>query len=139
MPLSIKMTKEDKVIFMSRDEYLSNAEKNSSASKENASTIEEEHSTKDKPVGAIDPETGEINWDCPCLKSAIAPPCGEKFKAAFSCFVKSTTEPKGEDCIEVFREMQDCFREHPDIYMKDEESIDNSNNDKREGLDEKEN
>jgi intermembrane space import and assembly protein 40 len=43
-------------------------------------------------------------------------PCGEQFKAAFSCFVFSEAEPKGMDCVEKFRMMQDCFREHPDVY-----------------------
>ena len=43
-------------------------------------------------------------------------PCGEQFKAAFSCFVFSEAEPKGMDCVEKFKLMQDCFREHPDIY-----------------------
>ena len=43
-------------------------------------------------------------------------PCGEDFKAAFSCFVYSEAEPKGVDCVEKFRAMQDCFRLHPDIY-----------------------
>lgn len=43
-------------------------------------------------------------------------PCGEQFKAAFSCFVFSKEEPKGIDCIEHFKTMQNCFREHPDIY-----------------------
>jgi hypothetical protein len=44
------------------------------------------------------------------------PPCGETFKAAFSCFVYSKEEPKGADCVELFRDMQDCFKQHPDIY-----------------------
>lgn len=43
-------------------------------------------------------------------------PCGEEFKAAFSCFVYSEAEPKGIDCVEKFRGMQECFRRHPDIY-----------------------
>lgn len=43
-------------------------------------------------------------------------PCGEQFRAAFSCFVFSQEEPKGVDCIEHFKTMQNCFREHPDIY-----------------------
>lgn len=30
-------------------------------------------------------------------------PCGEQFKAAFSCFVYSDAEPKGMDCIEKFQ------------------------------------
>lgn len=66
--------------------------------------------------GAFNPETGEINWDCPCLGGMAHGPCGEEFKAAFSCFVYSTEEPKGMDCIEKFKGMQDCFRLHPDVY-----------------------
>lgn len=53
--------------------------------------------------GAFNPETGEINWDCPCLGGMADGPCGEEFKAAFSCFVYSTEEPKGMDCIEKFK------------------------------------
>jgi intermembrane space import and assembly protein 40 len=53
--------------------------------------------------GAFNPETGEINWDCPCLGGMADGPCGEQFKAAFSCFVYSTEEPKGMDCIEKFK------------------------------------
>ncbi|KAL1897148.1 Oxidoreductase [Sporothrix stenoceras] len=66
--------------------------------------------------GAFNPETGEINWDCPCLGGMADGPCGEDFKAAFSCFVYSTEEPKGMDCIEKFQHMQDCFRKYPEIY-----------------------
>ncbi|QIX01127.1 hypothetical protein AMS68_006644 [Peltaster fructicola] len=66
--------------------------------------------------GAFNEETGEINWDCPCLGGMADGPCGEQFKAAFSCFVFSKEEPKGIDCIEHFKTMQNCFREHPDIY-----------------------
>ncbi|KAL5614657.1 uncharacterized protein BROUX77_000494 [Berkeleyomyces rouxiae] len=66
--------------------------------------------------GAFNPETGEINWDCPCLGGMADGPCGEEFKLAFSCFVYSEEEPKGMDCIEKFQGMQTCFRAHPDIY-----------------------
>ncbi|GAB1318418.1 Oxidoreductase [Madurella fahalii] len=66
--------------------------------------------------GAFDPETGEINWDCPCLGGMAHGPCGEEFKAAFSCFVYSKEEPKGMDCIDKFQHMQDCFRKYPEIY-----------------------
>lgn len=66
--------------------------------------------------GAFNEETGEINWDCPCLGGMADGPCGEQFKAAFSCFVYSKEEPKGVDCIEHFKNMQNCFREHPDVY-----------------------
>ena len=76
------------------------------------STAEEE----DPQQAAFNPETGEINWDCPCLGGMAHGPCGEEFKDAFSCFVYSEEEPKGQDCIEKFRAMQDCFRKHPEVY-----------------------
>ncbi|KAL6160510.1 Oxidoreductase [Exserohilum turcicum] len=66
--------------------------------------------------GAFNPETGEINWDCPCLGGMAHGPCGDQFKAAFSCFVYSKEEPKGMDCIDKFKDMQNCFREYPEIY-----------------------
>lgn len=66
--------------------------------------------------GAFNPETGEINWDCPCLGGMAHGPCGEEFKTAFSCFVYSTEEPKGMDCIEKFQGMQECFKQYPEIY-----------------------
>jgi mitochondrial intermembrane space import and assembly protein 40 len=58
----------------------------------------------------VDPETGEINWDCPCLGDMPHGPCGPEFRKAFACFVHSEAEPKGQDCIDAFGEMQDCFR-----------------------------
>lgn len=59
--------------------------------------------------GAFNPETGEINWDCPCLGGMAHGPCGENFRAAFSCFVFSTEEPKGMDCIEKFQYVNPAF------------------------------
>ncbi|KAJ3476827.1 hypothetical protein NLG97_g9003 [Lecanicillium saksenae] len=66
--------------------------------------------------GAFNPETGEINWDCPCLGGMAHGPCGEEFKTAFSCFVYSNEEPKGMECIDKFQGMQECFRQYPEIY-----------------------
>ena len=71
---------------------------------------------------AFDERTGEINWDCPCLGGMADGPCGEEFKKAFSCFVFSEAEPKGIDCIEHFKHMQDCFRQHPDVYADEIEA-----------------
>ncbi|KAL8278172.1 hypothetical protein RQP46_009345 [Phenoliferia psychrophenolica] len=68
---------------------------------------------------AYNPETGEINWACPCLGGMADGPCGEDFKAAFSCFVYSEDEPKGVDCVDKFRAMQECFRKYPEIYGSD--------------------
>ena len=86
----------------------------------NPSDLESEASQE----GAFNEETGVINWDCPCLGGMAHGPCGEQFKEAFSCFVYSKEEPKGMDCIPHFKTMQDCFREHPEIYggeLEDEE------------------
>ncbi|KAK0513660.1 hypothetical protein JMJ35_004024 [Cladonia borealis] len=78
----------------------------------NPSDLEAEASQE----GAFNEETGVINWDCPCLGGMAHGPCGEQFREAFSCFVYSKEEPKGMDCIPHFKTMQDCFREHPEIY-----------------------
>ncbi|KAF7296109.1 CHCH domain-containing protein [Mycena kentingensis (nom. inval.)] len=67
-------------------------------------------------TGAYNPETGEINWDCPCLGGMASGPCGEQFRAAFSCFIYSEDEPKGINCVDKFQDMQSCFREHPEVY-----------------------
>ena len=84
----------------------------------------EEITSESEQSAAFNPDTGEINWDCPCLGGMAHGPCGEQFKAAFSCFVYSTEEPKGFDCVDFFKEMQKCFQEHPDVYaeeLKDDE------------------
>lgn len=69
----------------------------------------------------------EINWDCPCLKSALEPPCGLFFREAFECFIKSKASPKGSDCIKYFQTLQDCYRNHPDMYNIDNNEYDNNN------------
>ena len=77
--------------------------------------------------GAFNPETGEINWDCPCLGGMADGPCGPEFKEAFSCFVFSTEEPKGMDCIDKFQNMQQCFQRHPEVYkgeLEDDDELD---------------
>ncbi|KAG7098681.1 hypothetical protein E1B28_000595 [Marasmius oreades] len=66
--------------------------------------------------GAFNPVTGEINWDCPCLGGMAYGPCGQEFREAFSCFVFSEEEPKGINCVEMFKAMQTCFRQHPEHY-----------------------
>ncbi|KAI0344575.1 hypothetical protein BDW22DRAFT_1427267 [Trametopsis cervina] len=77
--------------------------------------------------GAFNPVTGEINWDCSCLGGMAYGPCGMQFREAFSCFVYSEQEPKGIDCVEKFKAMQDCFREHPEVYadeiMDDDDDV----------------
>lgn len=76
-------------------------------------------SDEGKQEAAYNPETGEINWDCPCLGGMAHGPCGEEFKEAFSCFVFSETEPKGIDCIKKFENMRSCFKKHPEDYKEE--------------------
>lgn len=90
---------------------------------EGAAELEEEAEGE----AAFNPVTGEINWDCPCLGGMAYGPCGPEFREAFSCFVYSTQEPKGMECIDKFSAMQNCFRAHPEHYkgeLEDDETID---------------
>lgn len=81
---------------------------------------EAEAALSDNPQAqAFDPRTGQINWDCPCLGGMAHGPCGEQFKLAFSCFVFSEAEPKGIDCVDKFQAMQNCFRQHPEVYAEE--------------------
>ena len=83
---------------------------------EKADGVPSEDGEEASSGGAFDPVTGKINWDCPCLGGMAYGPCGMQFREAFSCFVFSEEEPKGIDCVEKFKAMQDCFRENPDVY-----------------------
>ncbi|KAK8854842.1 hypothetical protein IAR55_003581 [Kwoniella newhampshirensis] len=99
-----------------------------------ARIVEEKSEEASQPAqGAFNEETGEINWDCPCLGGMADGPCGPQFKAAFSCFVFSEAEPKGVDCVEMFKVMQDCFREHPEIYGEEIDDEDDDSGVKAEG------
>ncbi|KXN70073.1 hypothetical protein CONCODRAFT_79005 [Conidiobolus coronatus NRRL 28638] len=75
----------------------------------------------------VNPETGEFNWDCPCLGGMADPPCGSFFKEAFTCFYYSEAEPKGIDCVEKFQDMQACFRQFPEIYANEIKDDDDAN------------
>lgn len=91
----------------------------SSSSSEAGAAVEDDED-EDPRQAAFNPETGEINWDCPCLGGMAHGVCGEQFREAFSCFVYSKEEPKGQDCIEKFRGMQECFAAHPEVYGEGE-------------------
>lgn len=70
--------------------------------------------------------SGEINWNCPCLGGMATGPCGVEFREAFSCFHYSEAEPKGSDCYDTFKTMQDCMAQYPTVY--------NQNADDKEGV-----
>ncbi|KAF9529398.1 hypothetical protein CPB83DRAFT_893497 [Crepidotus variabilis] len=109
-----------------------------SAKGEDSEGGESSGSGKPASSGAFNPETGEINWDCPCLGGMADGPCGPQFKEAFSCFVFSEEEPKGINCVEKFQAMQTCFKAHPEVYadqlMDDDDDEEPANAEKSEGL-----
>ena len=107
-------TGKDKDIFITKEDY------------ENPEVREELIVTED--YGPILP-SGEINWDCPCLGGMAHGPCGEEFRAAFSCFVYSEAEEKGTDCLSEFQTMQNCMEQHPEVYHEeqDEEESESDN------------
>lgn len=82
-----------------------------------------ENNELNKAIG----EDGEINWDCPCLKDALEPPCGEKFKAAFSCYFKSKSTPKGAECVDFFEAMQKCYEDNREIYLSRFKDVEDKN------------
>lgn len=59
---------------------------------------------------------GDINWNCPCLGGMATGPCGVEFREAFSCFHYSEADPKGSDCVDMFKEMQSCMSLYPALY-----------------------
>ncbi len=73
----------------------------------------------DAPPGLITPE-GDINWNCPCLGGMAVGPCGVEFRSAFECFHYSEAETKGSDCLDKFMTMQECMRQHPDLYEEND-------------------
>ncbi|KAI5741339.1 hypothetical protein M8J76_012617 [Diaphorina citri] len=73
--------------------------------------------------GLILPD-GSINWNCPCLGGMATGPCGVQFREAFSCFHYSTDEPKGVNCFEAFKTMQDCMAQYPTLYKQNDDDDD---------------
>ena len=85
------LTGKDTIIFLSKEEL------------DEPSQIKLEYEKEDEEhMGLIKPD-GEINWNCPCLQGMADGPCGQEFRASFSCFHFSEADPKGSDCIDQFR------------------------------------
>lgn len=110
----------DKVVFVTKEDHAT------------PSTVE--LPPREQSHGLIT-DTGEINWSCPCLGGMATGPCGVQFRDAFSCFHYSTAEPKGSDCYDAFRAMQDCFMEYPTVYNKIGTGEPEYDNDDTVGLD----
>lgn len=77
---------------------------------------------------------GSINWNCPCLGGMATGPCGVQFREAFSCFHYSTAEPKGSNCFEAFKTMQDCMARYPSLYKQNDDDDDDFENIKDESI-----
>lgn len=57
--------------------------------------------------------------ECPCVADLRKGPCGTQFSEAFVCFIKSTAEEKGSDCVSPFIALQNCIKANPDAFSKD--------------------
>ncbi|AQK44986.1 Cox19-like CHCH family protein [Zea mays] len=57
--------------------------------------------------------------DCPCVADLKNGPCGGQFVDAFSCFLRSTEEEKGSDCVKPFITLQDCIKANPEAFSKE--------------------
>jgi len=101
----------DKVIFLTEED----------AAKPSKVELSDDEPS-DTPKGLIT-ESGEINWECPCLGGMAVGPCGVEFREAFSCFHYSEEDPKGVECLEVFQKMQDCMKDYPELYDKENEGM----------------
>lgn len=77
---------------------------------------------------------GSINWNCPCLGGMATGPCGVEFRDAFSCFHYSKEEPKGSECFEAFRTMQNCMEKYPNVYNRPSRDEDDDEDDEDLGL-----
>lgn len=97
----------DKIIVMPEDEL------------EKKSKIELREPNEDEMEPGLILPNGEINWNCPCLGGMASGPCGFQFREAFSCFHKSKSETKGEECIDRFNILQECMASYPNLYQRD--------------------
>ncbi|KAL7582823.1 mitochondrial intermembrane space import and assembly protein 40 homolog [Lactuca sativa] len=57
--------------------------------------------------------------ECPCIQNLRSGPCGSQFSDAFLCFLKSTAEEKGSDCVIPFVALQRCIKTNPNAFPKD--------------------
>ncbi|CAL9094770.1 mitochondrial intermembrane space import and assembly protein 40-like [Musa troglodytarum] len=64
-------------------------------------------------------EKAQRALNCPCVADLRKGPCGVQFSEAFVCFIKSTAEEKGSDCVNPFVALQNCIKANPDAFTKD--------------------
>uniref|UniRef100_A0A2N9GE33 Mitochondrial intermembrane space import and assembly protein 40 homolog n=1 Tax=Fagus sylvatica TaxID=28930 RepID=A0A2N9GE33_FAGSY len=57
--------------------------------------------------------------ECPCIADLRNGPCGVQFSEAFLCFLKSSSEEKGSDCVHPFVALQNCIKANPNAFSED--------------------
>ncbi|KAF8087586.1 hypothetical protein N665_0578s0038 [Sinapis alba] len=57
--------------------------------------------------------------DCPCIADLRNGSCGSQFTEAFRCFLISTAEEKGSDCVHPFVALQNCVKANPNAFSKE--------------------
>ncbi|XP_057524618.1 mitochondrial intermembrane space import and assembly protein 40 homolog isoform X2 [Amaranthus tricolor] len=57
--------------------------------------------------------------ECPCIADLRKGACGSQFSEAFFCFLKSTAEEKGSDCVHPFVALQSCIKANANAFTKD--------------------
>ncbi|XP_026163835.1 mitochondrial intermembrane space import and assembly protein 40 [Mastacembelus armatus] len=102
----------DRIIFVTKEDH---------ETPSNAELIADDPNDPYEEQGLILP-SGDINWNCPCLGGMASGPCGSQFKEAFSCFHYSKEEVKGSECIDHFRNMQECMQRYPELYPQEDDS-----------------
>ncbi|KAJ8395760.1 hypothetical protein AAFF_G00029970 [Aldrovandia affinis] len=107
-----KQEGKDRIIFVTKEDH---------EAPSNAELVADDPNDPYEDHGLILP-SGEINWNCPCLGGMASGPCGEQFKAAFSCFHYSAEEVKGSDCVDRFRDMQECMQRYPELYPQEDDN-----------------
>nr|AFK36127.1 unknown [Medicago truncatula] len=64
-------------------------------------------------------EMAQKALECPCIADLRSGPCGFQFSEAFLCFLKSTSEEKGSNCVNPFIALQSCIKANPNAFSKD--------------------
>lgn len=115
----------DRIIFVTKEDH---------DTPSNAELIADDPNDPYEEQGLILPN-GDINWNCPCLGGMASGPCGSQFKEAFSCFHYSKEEVKGSECIDNFRNMQECMQKYPELYPQEEDKESSSQGESSSGSD----
>ncbi|KAK7255715.1 hypothetical protein RIF29_29134 [Crotalaria pallida] len=73
---------------------------------------------KDQDTESIEAKAQKA-LECPCIAELRTGACGLQFSEAFLCFLKSTAEEKGSDCVHPFVALQSCIKANPNAFSKD--------------------